>query len=104
MPCWRTWRLLPHRCGLWCVERRASGGGETPHSAVNAGGTNRKGSVTKRLLARHGSVYSQERLLEERDKTGEHTRTPRYPNVHARPRPCHRVPHLALPAPRDSHV
>src|SRR5262249_58795321 len=62
------------------------------------------GSVTKRLLARHGSVCSQERLLEERDKTGEHTRIPRCPNAHARPRPCHRVPRLALLAPRDGHV
>jgi len=44
----------------------------------------------------------QPSLLEEGEKTGERTRTTRCTTTYARSR--HRVPRLALPAPRDGIV
>ena len=72
---------------------------------------NKKVASTSRLRVLTGALLDmalvarfahQSHLLEEGENMGECTRTTHCTNAHARP--CHRVPRLALPAPRDGHV
>src|SRR5438128_3611580 len=108
--CWRSLPVAPFHIGPGALEDVREGFGLVLKLV---------GSVTKRLLSSHGSACAPYRLLSWNrgvrfahrppllaagEKPGAHMSTTRCVNVHARPRPRHSGPRLALPAPRANHT